>query len=73
MKATPKVTPQIKNTQTEPFNDPAVIKYKNSSDIWSDIPSSISDRSGFIRGVTPILPVYFYRVIGIQKDQKRLF
>jgi len=68
-----KKTPQIKTIQSEPFHDPAVIKYKNSSDIWAQLPSSISDRSGFIRGNTPILPVYFYRVIGVQKDQNIYF
>lgn len=52
---------------------PAVIKYRDSDNLFDDFPTYISNRSGFIRGEMPILPVYFYRVIGIQTDQNFYF
>ena len=43
----------------------AVVKLKNSSDIFKDILVPLNKRSGYLGHVAPIIPVYFYRYIGI--------
>lgn len=41
---------------------------KASNDIFKDFPSSLNKRSGFIGKPMPIIPVHFYRYIGIEEN-----
>lgn len=41
---------------------------KNSNDIFSDIKTPLNKRIGFINGTSPIVPVYIYRLVGIEND-----
>ncbi|SFG14469.1 Putative component of 'biosynthetic module' [Desulfotomaculum arcticum] len=43
----------------------AVVKLKSSSDIFRDLLLPLNKRSGYLGNPAPIIPVYFYRHIGI--------
>jgi len=42
----------------------AVVKLKNSNDIFRDILLPLNKRNGYLGNPAPIIPVYFYRIIG---------
>ncbi len=42
-----------------------IVKLKSSNDIFKDLLMPLSKRSGFLGNPAPIVPVYFYRYIGI--------
>ncbi|MFZ5967735.1 MAG: YceG family protein [Bacillota bacterium] len=44
-----------------------------TSDLFKDLLIPISERKGFVQGETPIVPVYFYRVIGIKDDKEKYY
>ncbi|AGL00505.1 YceG family protein [Desulfoscipio gibsoniae] len=48
----------------------AVVKLKSSNDILKDIMVPLNKRSGYIGNPAPVLPVYFYRYIGINGTTK---
>lgn len=45
------------------------VNIKRSIDIFKDIKLSITDRSGYIVGNSPIIPTYFYRYIGQEANE----
>lgn len=42
---------------------------KSSDDIFNDILVPVNKRIGFMKGSSPIIPIYFYRCIGINKEE----
>ncbi|KDR93997.1 Putative component of 'biosynthetic module' [Peptoclostridium litorale DSM 5388] len=46
---------------------------KSSTDIFLDISYPLQKRSGFIAGESPIVPVFFYRVIGISENSDKYY
>lgn len=46
---------------------------KASNDIFKYFPSSLNKRSGFIGKPMPIIPVYFYRYIGIEENKDEYY
>ncbi|MCY6355693.1 YceG family protein [Clostridium sp. ZS2-4] len=42
---------------------------KSSDDIFNDILVPVNKRIGFIKGPSPIIPIYFYRCIGINEEE----
>jgi len=45
------------------------VTLKRSIDIFKDIKLSVTDRSGYIVGNSPIIPAYFYRYIGQESSE----
>ncbi|MCY6484930.1 hypothetical protein OW763_11310 [Clostridium aestuarii] len=43
---------------------------KTSNTIFKDILSPLNKRIGFINGTTPTIPIYFYRCIGLKKNEQ---
>ncbi|MEG6615761.1 YceG family protein [Peptococcaceae bacterium 1198_IL3148] len=41
------------------------VKLKKATDIWQDILLPLHKRSGYLGSPTPVLPIYFYRHIGL--------
>jgi len=46
---------------------------KNSHNVFSDILTPLNKRVGFINGSSPIVPIYFYRYIGVKKNEKEYY
>ena len=46
---------------------------KSTTDIFSDITSPLQKRSSFVPGNSPIVPVFFYRVIGISDNSDKYY
>jgi hypothetical protein len=64
-KETPKVAPIA--TPAPPITGRSVaVKLKTCIDIWQDILLPLSKRSGYLGNPAPILPIYFYRLIGLK-------
>ncbi len=45
------------------------INLKRSLDIFKDIKLKVTDRGGLIEGKSPIVPIYFYRYIGMEQSE----
>ncbi len=43
---------------------------KTSNDIFNDVLLPLNRRIGFINGTTPIVPIYFYRYVGIDNEEE---
>jgi hypothetical protein len=46
---------------------------KTSNDIFSDVTLPLNKRVGFINGTAPIVPIYFYRYIGIDSTENEYY
>ncbi|MFU0825782.1 YceG family protein [Clostridium sp.] len=46
---------------------------KNSHNVFSDILTPLNKRVGFINGSSPIVPIYFYRYIGVKENEKEYY
>ncbi|WMJ79913.1 YceG family protein [Clostridium sp. MB40-C1] len=46
---------------------------QNSCNIFNDIFIPVNRRIGFMNGPSPIMPIYFYRCIGIKEDEKEYY
>lgn len=46
---------------------------KKSNNILEDIFEPITNRNGFIRCKSPVIPSYFYRYIGVREDEKEYY
>ena len=49
------------------FEEMLAVNSKRSIDIFKDIKLRVTDRGGFIEGKSPIIPVFFYRYIGMEQ------
>lgn len=46
---------------------------KTSNDIFNDVNLPLNKRVGFINGTTPIVPIYFYRYIGVDDNEIKYY
>lgn len=46
---------------------------KESKDIFQDLLIPITKRDGFVKNQSPIIPVYFYRYVGIGENEKNYY
>ena len=46
---------------------------KVATNLFSDIFEPVNKRDGFIKGASPIIPIYFYRYIGIEENQEEYY
>lgn len=49
------------------------IQLEETDDLFRDLLVPISRRISFAQGETPVVPVYFYRIIGITEDQEKYY
>lgn len=59
----------IENFSIEKYKNSITAVCKTSNDIFRDFPLSLSKRGNFIGKPLPLVPVYFYRYIGIKENE----
>ncbi len=73
---TPNKSNIIKDTNSTSsivFKDSISIILKSSMNIFNDLMLPVNKRIGFISGTIPFIPVYFYRYVGIEKDENNYY
>jgi len=69
-KNTPSHFPGLKNTLDSQI---IAVSLKTSNEPFKDIQKPLNNRSGFIGSPLPLIPVYFYRYIGINGDEEEYY
>lgn len=69
----PESTLSVKVFDSANYMNSITSPLKASNDIFKDFSSSLNKRSGFIGKPMPIIPVYFYRYIGIENNKDEYY
>ncbi|MCY6370102.1 YceG family protein [Clostridium ganghwense] len=69
----PQIKTSVKTFNVSNYMNSISSSLKTSNDIFKDFSCSLNKRSGFIGKPMPIIPVYFYRYIGIKEKQDEYY